>query len=367
MYETSRTETLPRPLYLSLIAVGILALCTMLRVGEAILAPMTLALVTGVVLSPIAVSWERIGIPTRIGALINLFVALVAIGGAILLLQPVAWRLAEQAPKVAADVEDTVRDMRTSFRGLTQASENMADAIRPNESVEAEDSAPADPAPEETATAAAESEMPTVTDALWLAPSILAKMAIFAGTLFFFIATRVDIYRWLSRHLNWGDTPENIQGRLLEAERRVSHYFLTISVINAGLGCAVFLATQQIGVPAAAVWGLLAFLANFVLYLGPACFAASLLYAGIATFDGAMTLLPTACYLGLNFIEAQFVTPAAVGRQMHLNPLVVFLAVVFGIWMWGPIGGIVAIPILVWLIVVNDARKDAKMTAQQEA
>ncbi len=341
---------LPRPIVLSIVIVGVLALGATLRLAEAVLAPMTLALVTGVVLSPIAVSWERIGIPSRIGALINLFVALAAIGAAVLLLQPVAWKLAEQAPKVIADVDDTLRDLRRELRGLTEMSKDVAEAITLEEKQEP-DVIEVDV---EKNGAPAESEIPSVTDALWLAPSILAKIAIFAGTLFFFIATRSEIYHWLARHLPWQDTPENIASRLLEAERRVSHYFLTITVINAGLGCAVFIVTRQIGVPAAAVWGLLAFLANFVLYLGPALFAAALLYAGIATFDGAMTLLPTACYLGLNFIEAQFVTPSTVGRQLSLNPLVVFLSVVLGIWLWGPIGGIVAIPLLVWLIVVSE-------------
>lgn len=353
MRDDKGPQALSRPLALSVIVIGLLALGIILRTAEAILAPMTLALVTGVILSPIAVSWERIGIPSRIGALLNLTLALIAIGGAVFLLQPVAWRLAEQAPKVVADVEDTVRELRASFRGLSEMSENVADVIKLEENTDP------DPQPKPEAPPAEEPkpEIPTVADALWLAPSILAKIAVFAGTLFFFIATRMDIYRWLSRHLPWRDTSENIQSKLMEAERRVSHYFLTISIINAGLGCAVFIVTQQIGVPGAAVWGLLAFLANFVLYLGPVCFAAALLYAGVATFDGAMTLLPTASYLALNFIEAQFVTPSTVGRQLNLNPLVVFVSVVFGIWMWGPIGGIVAIPILVWLIVVNDARR----------
>ncbi|WP_172300286.1 AI-2E family transporter [Pseudoruegeria sp. HB172150] len=347
-----RRSLLPRPVIASWIAVGLAAGGAILSATEPILAPMVLALVTGIVLSPIAVSWERVGIPHRFGALINLVFALFLIGGVLLLLQPVAVRLAEQAPKVASDVEQSLRDLRASLRGLTEMSKDVAEAISlddPASTVSivpaAEESAPAESAP-----------VPSVADALWLAPSILARVAVFAGTLFFFLATREDIYRWLSRHIPGRDDSEDIERRLLEAEWRVSRYFLTIAMINAGLGVAVFIVTSQLGVPGAAVWGLLAFLANFVLYLGPACFALALLYAGIAAFDGPMTLLPTACYLGMNFIEGQFVTPALVGRQMQINPLVVFLSVIFGIWLWGPIGGIVAIPIMVWLLVLHDTR-----------
>ena len=89
-------------------------------------------------------------------------------------------------------------------------------------------------------------------------------------------------------------------------------------------------------------------------FLAFGAFFVAMLYAGIASFDGIQALLPAACYIGLNFIEAQFVTPTAVGKQLSLNPLVVFLSVVLGIFIWGAIGGIVAIPILVWILVIND-------------
>ncbi len=376
-------QRLPTIIMLSAGAVGILATGAILRSAESILAPMTLALVTGIVLSPLAVSWERIGIPHKIGAILNLLVALAAVGATIFLLQPVAMRLIEQAPKVVADVESTVRDLREMVRGIDEMSEEVANAMK---GVEDEDApSPLDltgsntpePVPE-PAPAPAESEddgggvsadaaVPSVTDVVWLAPSILAQIAIFAGTLFFFLATRVDVYRWVARHIPWNVDRSLMLQRLLEAEKRVSRYFLTVAVINAGLGLAVFGALTQLGVTGAPVWGLVAFLCNFVLYLGPAAFFVAMLYAGIASFDGIQALLPAACYVGLNFIEAQFVTPTAVGRQLSLNPLVVFLAVVFGIFLWGPIGGIVAIPILVWILVINNASGVAPSKVQADA
>ena len=45
-------------------------------------------------------------------------------------------------------------------------------------------------------------------------------------------------------------------------------------------------------------------------------------------------------------LEAQFVTPMVVGRTMTLNPFIVVLALIFWIWLWGPLGGFVAIPAL---------------------
>ncbi|MDF0595628.1 AI-2E family transporter [Psychromarinibacter halotolerans] len=376
MPDEKDSRRLPTVILLSAGAVGILATGVILRSAESVLAPMTLALVTGIVLSPLAVSWERVGIPHKFGAILNLVVALCAIGGSIFLLQPVAMRMIDQAPKVVADVESTVRELREMVSGLDEMSQEVADAMQGKEDEDAEEpldmtevntpvpeSGPAadpedDPEAEEDSSdeedIAESAPVPSVTDVVWLAPSILAQVAIFAGTLFFFLATRVETYRWIARHIPWNVDRSLMLQRLLEAEKRVSRYFLTVAVINAGLGLAVFGAMTQLGVTGAPVWGLVAFLCNFVLYLGPAAFFVAMLYAGIASFDGIQALLPAACYIGLNFIEAQFVTPTAVGKQLSLNPLVVFLSVVLGIFIWGAIGGIVAIPILVWILVIND-------------
>ena len=55
-------------------------------------------------------------------------------------------------------------------------------------------------------------------------------------------------------------------------------------------------------------------------------------------------MLPVFVYLAINLVEAQFVTPMVVGRTMTLNPFIVVLALIFWIWLWGPLGGFVAIP-----------------------
>jgi predicted PurR-regulated permease PerM len=67
-----------------------------------------------------------------------------------------------------------------------------------------------------------------------------------------------------------------------------------------------------------------------------------------------MVLLPAAAFVLLNGIEGQFVTPSLVGKQVEVNPLLIFLALIFGIWLWGPIGGTVAIPLMLWVLVLNN-------------
>ncbi|MBC7142394.1 MAG: AI-2E family transporter [Rhodobacteraceae bacterium] len=338
-----KTERLAQ---ISVIALAAVAVIAAMHLGEAILAPLTLALVAGVVLSPLSDFWESRGYAPVWGALVGLAATLVVVGALILAFHPIIARLVEQAPKVWSDMQEVVRGLRGLLRGLSDVTEGVADAIAPDANAA------------EAGTAATADDgvaMPSVADALMAAPAILSQVLIFAGSLFFFLLTRSEIYCWVSLRLSNTGGRAELAHRLRLAERNVSRYFSTITFINAGLGAITAAVLQVLGLPDAMIWGVVAFVVNFVVYLGPAVFITVLLFVGVAEFDGVLSLAPALSFLVLNAIEGQFVTPALVGRHMAVNPLLVFLALIFGLWLWGPIGGIVAIPMLLWVLVLNDA------------
>jgi predicted PurR-regulated permease PerM len=53
-------------------------------------------------------------------------------------------------------------------------------------------------------------------------------------------------------------------------------------------------------------------------------------------------------------IEGQFVTPLVVGRRLEMNAVVVFLSIAFWGWLWGIVGALIAVPLLVTLKVFSD-------------
>ena len=134
-------------------------------------------------------------------------------------------------------------------------------------------------------------------------------------------------------------------------ERDLSRYVLTITLINAGVGL-VLAAVLHWGLgiegPEALLWGTIAMLLNFAPYVGPAIGVVLMLAMGFVTRDGlGPSLLPAAVYLGLHTLEGQLVTPLVLGQRMQLSPLVLILALlVFG-WLWGIIGLLLAVPMLV--------------------
>jgi len=349
--------------HVATIAVGAVVTFAALAELESIMAPAILALVTGVVLSPLSNFWERRGLSPLGGALIGLVGTLVVLAALALIFQPVVAQMVEQAPKVWADMKDSIEFVQGLVRGLEEARGEVEKAVAAEPDAAGAVGAVQE-APEEDGL-----NLPTVSDALLLAPAILSQILIFAGVLFFFLLTRHELYEWIANILPGRDSKSAIS--LREAERLVSRYFITVALINAVLGIATAAMLRLYGMPGALSLGLVAFLLNFILYLGPAIFFCALLFAGIGAYDGVMVVVPAFTFLAFNATEGQFVTPALVGRHMQLNPLLVFLALVFGIWLWGALGGIVAIPVVLWVLVLGgvlprrpQAEPDAKADPQ---
>jgi predicted PurR-regulated permease PerM len=89
---------------------------------------------------------------------------------------------------------------------------------------------------------------------------------------------------------------------------------------------------------------------NFVPYLGSAVTLTVLTLIALITFDTlAHALLVPAVFLTLATIEGQIVNPIIVGKRLSLSPLVIVIALMIGAWVWGVVGVLMAVPILVML------------------
>jgi predicted PurR-regulated permease PerM len=54
----------------------------------------------------------------------------------------------------------------------------------------------------------------------------------------------------------------------------------------------------------------------------------------------------------LHILEANFITPVLLGRRFTLNPVVIFVSLIFWTWLWGVPGALLSVPILVSIKVI---------------
>ncbi|HXJ61109.1 MAG TPA: AI-2E family transporter [Verrucomicrobiae bacterium] len=140
-----------------------------------------------------------------------------------------------------------------------------------------------------------------------------------------------------------------------EIQQNISNYLFSVSLINIGLGLIVSGGLYFMGVPNAVMWGMLVAVLNFVPYFGPVAGVIVLATIGLLAFDSVWKgLLPAAWYLLLHLLEANLVTPALLGRRFALNPVVIFVSLIFWTWLWGVPGALLSVPILVSINVVCD-------------
>lgn len=140
-----------------------------------------------------------------------------------------------------------------------------------------------------------------------------------------------------------------------EIQQNISKYLFSVTLINIGLGVVAGGGLYFMGVPNAAMWGMFLAVLNFVPYFGPVAGVILLTAVGLLSFDTlGKGLLPPVWYFSLHLLEANLIAPVLLGRRFTLNPVVIFVSLIFWTWLWGVPGALLSVPILVSIKVVCD-------------
>lgn len=110
-----------------------------------------------------------------------------------------------------------------------------------------------------------------------------------------------------------------------------------------------------LGVPLPVLWAVLVFIASFIPNVGTVI--ALIPPTILAYLDGSVGLaLAVVMGYGLiNLVQDQFLQPLAMGSELNLSPLVIFIAVIVWAWIFGPAGALLAVPLTVGLVMILEA------------
>jgi predicted PurR-regulated permease PerM len=178
-----------------------------------------------------------------------------------------------------------------------------------------------------------------------LTPAIVQGLIFFAGLLMF-LYSRLRLRKGIIMAFPARHQRLRTIRTIGSVEHVLGTYFATASLIYAGLGVTMVLIAYLGGLAMPLLWGLFAFLSSFIPFIGIAVMTISLTIAGMLTHDTLLLgLLPAFVFFTIHLLMENLVFPAVIGRNLEINPFIVFVAIIFWTWMWGAAGAMLALPL----------------------
>lgn len=304
-----------------------------LKLASGFFIPIVLAFLLNSIFGPIVRALSRLRIPEPVGAGVVLLSFLAAlVYGVYSLAVPVSgW--AAKLPASLRQVEVKLRDIKRSVEGVTKATEEVDRLTRLGA---------------DSKTQKVEVKKPGIGEFVLSQTQEFLISAVVMVALLYFLMASGDLF--LRKLVNVLPRLED-KKRAVEISRQVEHdvsrYLLTITLINAVFGTLLGTALYFLGMPNPVLWGVMAAILNFIPYIGAIVGMGILTLVAFLTFDslGAVMLVP-GCYLALNLLEEYLILPLIMSRRLTLNPVVIFVWLIFWGWLWGIPGALLAVPLL---------------------
>lgn len=314
------------------------ALLFLLQQAKPLLLPVVVAVVFAFVLAPAVRALRRIGVPEFVGAALMILSVLALVVLLASVLAAPAAAMWARAPAVAQRLLDEVQ--RVGWSALPPPSHGAQPA-----------GPAADAARRDLLSAGLASEGLQITrEVLGHTLSFAVSAAATVFLLYFLLISEHWLVVRTAQALSRPRSRALLLGGLRQAQREIGLFVTTMGLMSLLLGAATGLALAAIGFPNAVLWSGVTAVLTFVPYIGPALVTVALVLAGSAVYGAGLgLLLPAAVFLGLHFIEGNFLSPFVMGSRLRISPVFVFLSVLLWSWLWGIAGAFVAVPLLLGL------------------
>ncbi|MGH3459092.1 AI-2E family transporter [Aeromicrobium sp.] len=325
-----------RTITLLVSAAAIVIVVAGLKSASHIVAPLMLALALTIVFHPLRLMLER-RLPVWAASIVVLIAAYLLIVGLTLALVVSIGRLAVLIPSYASESTDLAADVSDWLSGLgvgaTQA-DAVVDAFDPGKIVD------------------------FATSVLSSSLSVLSNL-LFLVTLLLFLAFDAAHVQRLAegareQHRNLVDALGSFAGGTRTYLGVSAVFGLIVAVIDTALLAAL-------GVPGAFVWGVLAFVTNFIPNIGFVIGVVPPALIGLLEGGPSLMLAVIVLYSLVNVVIQSVIQPRYVGSAVGLSTTLTFMSLVFWTWVLGPLGAILAVPMsLFFRAILVEADPDAR-------
>jgi predicted PurR-regulated permease PerM len=328
---------------LALIGIFVLLFGVFLSLAQTILLPIVSALILGTMLAQITNSMARYSRWLRwlsAALLVGLITAVISF--AIVLISDSAVEWIQRAPEIGARLREKLQVLERPLAALADLRSALTTGL---------------PSP---GTVRVDLNPNIIAPILAVVTPALGQLVLFFVTLFFFLIARSELRSNIAVLPTERETRLRLLHAIKDIERNLARYLTLVTGVNIVIGLLTAMFLFVIGFPNPIVFGMLAFILNYVPYLGPASMMFILFLVGLGTYpELGQSLIAPAGFLLLSILEGQFATPTIMGRELTINPFAIFISVAFWTWLWGPFGALLATPILIVVLVALRAFRTA--------
>jgi predicted PurR-regulated permease PerM len=353
---------------LALTVVAALAVILILQYAQTVLVPIVLGVLISYGLAPFVGALQRFHIPRAFGAGLAVTLLVGAIGLGVYTLSDQAMAIVSDVPAAAQRIRERVRTHRRTTGGALEKVQRAATEIdRAAQEASTPTAAPAANARRDTAVQQVEVVQPfRATDYLWSGSVGLlgfAGQSVLVLFLVYFFLVTGDLYKRKLVKIGGRTLSEKkITLQIVDEINLQIASFMRVQVFTSVLVAVMTgIALWWLEVDHPVVWGILAGIFNSIPYLGPVLVSGGL---GVVSFMQFDDLLRTAYVCGIAFaitsLEGFLLTPMLMGRAAQMNPVAIFVGLLFWSWIWGIWGTILAVPMLMMLKAICDHIEDLR-------
>ncbi|MBQ2261618.1 MAG: AI-2E family transporter [Loktanella sp.] len=327
---------------------GILVILSLgaVHYAKQFLLPVVLALLLFFVFMPLQRRLQRLGVNGHLVALLLVSGLLVGIGAIFFLLSGPVVEVAENLPTIMSDIALRLEGARDAMLAAGESLRSTATTEIPDLRIAAqsEDEDSGDLLEGDMLLSTAGSVLIYLSEA----PAVVAQLFFAVILLFFLLSSSDVIYLKVIQSFDGFGDKRTALAALHEVEQKLGGYLGTVTLINTGLGVCIGLAMWGLGMPVPLLFAVLAFVLNFIPFIGAVMGVVLSGAVALLWFDTVFQVAMVAgVYLLLTALEGQLVTPAMLARRLQMNTALVVLCIAFWAWMWSFMGMVIAVPMLV--------------------
>ncbi len=346
---------------IALTTLATIAAVMMLQYARSVLIPIVIGILIAYALDPFVTALGRVAVPRSIGAAVVLLVLVAGIGVGAYSLTDQAMQIVSQVPQAAERIRDRVRANRRPAGALHEV-QRAANAL---EKTATEASQPSKaPAPDGVTKVQVVQPAFNASNYLyWGSMGLLGATGQAAMILFlvYFLLVAGDLYKRkivkiAGPHLR----EKKLTVQILDDINLQIASFIRVQVLTSALvGGATMVALWWLGLNQWIIWGLLAGIFNSIPYLGPVIVTGGLGIVAFLQFDSlSRTMIVCGVAFLITSLEGFLLTPTLMGRAAQMNPVAIFIGLLFWSWIWGIWGAVLAVPMLMMLKAVCDHIED---------